>query len=136
MIFDPSKAGQQVISSELPAHAALDATIYHTVFRAPQACKVQSVKVVPDAAVTGLDSPYYADLNLFKIDADGTPLVQLAAIAYKLGTDEVALVTHAFTIAAAPVSLAVGQLLAIQRNLSGIGGIATPRYQVLTTVSP
>jgi hypothetical protein len=46
------------------------------------------------------------------------------------------LVTHAFTIAAAPVSLAVGQLLAIQRNLSGIGGIATPRYQVLTTVSP
>jgi len=133
--WDPNKAGSQKLrGGEIPAHAAGDASLYHTIFRAPSRLVVTGVSFVPDATLTGLDSPYYANFNLIKVDANGTPLTELANRDYKLGTDETALVERAFTIASAPVTLTTGQMLAIQRELVS-SGVATPRCSTRITVN-
>jgi hypothetical protein len=127
--------GQDRQTAEIPVHAATDATIYHNVFYAPMACRVQSVRLMADAALTGAsDMVYSAYLYLFHLRAGAVVGgVPLATRAYVTGTDEAAMVATAFYTAAAPgKSLAAGDGLAIQRLLVGAGGLATPRFAVTT----
>src|ERR1051325_1454547 len=128
--------GHEHVLSEIPAHGATDASLYHTVFYAPRTCHVTDVTLEADAAITGADSPYSAYFQLFPVGADGTPLQALADRNYSLGTDEAAMVARAmYTAGATPLAMAAGQSLAIQRERIGAGGLATPRFTVLTGVA-
>ena len=111
----------------VPARAAGDATASHVVFLAPFRCRVRSVAVVPAAAITGANTNY-ANFNLILRPAN----TELANIDFTSGVDRAAFVPFMLYQPTAPVELAAGTVLDLQRELVG-SGIATPALLVVVT---
>jgi hypothetical protein len=132
----PGEVGRQMPSVELPAHAAGDATAYHVIFRAPRACRVHSVAIVPDADIVGQAS-YYFSFDVQTVSAAGAVTGVLASRAYALGVNETARVARALYTAAnqdVGTPLASGDCLSIQRTLVSTG-LASPRCLAVAEVS-
>lgn len=115
----------------LRAHAAATATEVAYVFVAPFACKVRSVSLVWDAAITGANTNT-TNVNLLNAGADGTGTTELANIDYASGTNATAGATVSLYAPASYLSLAAGAKLAIQIEKVGTG-LALPTGTVVVT---
>lgn len=117
----------------LPPVAAADATANFVVFEAPVNCKVEKVKVIPGAAVTGADTNT-RHLNLINRGTNGAGAAEVANYDLTLGND----VGVAGLVLYAPVpalAVAQGTQLALQVEKAGTG-IALPPLAVVVEFSP
>lgn len=108
--------GTHYASTVVPAHAAATATEAFPIFRAPWACKIVSVRVVPAAAATG-DNTNRTNINLLNGGAAGTGTTELGNLDYATGTDAAVGVTQDVYAPANPddgVALAAGDVLKLQ----------------------
>lgn len=107
----------------LPAHAAATATEALPIFRAPFACRVTAVRVVPGAAATG-DNTNRTNYNLLNGGAAGTGTTELGNLDYATGTDAAVGVTQNVYAPADPANgtaLAAGDTLKMQIEKVGTG---------------
>ena len=111
-------------SGYAPAHAAADATAEHPVFRAPFACKVRKVRIIPGAAITGVntDTAYF---TLYMRGTDGSGTTELATRMNVSGTDSVKADSLNLYAPASPLAIAQDAVLSLQRTKFGTG-LATP----------
>lgn len=105
--------GGHTFSKTLRAHAAATATEKAMIFRAPFRCKVRSVVIVWDAAITGQDTNT-THINLQNGGAAGAGTTELANIDYVSGTDAVALADTSLYAPDTYLSLAAGERLVLQ----------------------
>ena len=122
--------GPQYAAGNVPAGAAADATTDHPVFRAPFACKIRKVRIVPGAAITGADTNT-AYFTLYMRGSDGGGTTALATRMNVSGTDSVA--NDAINLYAPASALEIVQdaVLSIQRTKFGTG-LAVPQVFVET----
>lgn len=121
--------GVHVATAVMPASAAADATAEVPVFRAPFACKVRKVVLVPGAAITGTATNYH-NLNLINRGTDGSGTTELANRDYLNGTNESKAVARELYAPASYLALAAGAVLAIEKEKVGTG-LALPAIQVI-----
>lgn len=105
--------GAHQATKTLRAHAAATATEKAVIFVAPFRCKVRSVRVVWDAAITGANTNT-THVNLLNGGADGSGTTELATIDYVSGTNAVALADNTLYAPATYLELAAGARLVIQ----------------------
>ena len=117
----------------LPPVAAADATADFVVFEAPVNCKVEKVKVIPGAAVTGADTNT-RHLNLINRGANGAGTTEIANYDLTSGNDAgvAGLVLYA---PPSPLAVVQGTQLALQVEKVG-NGIALPPLAVVVEFSP
>ena len=108
----------------VPLAAAATATSEHPVFRAPFACKVRKVRIVPGAAITGADTDT-AYFTLYMRGADGQSTTALATLMNVSGTDSVKSDAINLYAPASPLEIVQDAVLAIQRTKFG-NGLAVP----------
>jgi len=117
----------------LPPVAAADPTADFVVFEAPVNCRIEKVKVIPGAAVTGADTNT-RHLNLVNRGANGAGAAEVAN--YDLtsgnGLGVAGLVLYA---PAVPLAVVQGTQLALQIEKVGTG-IALPPLGVVVEFSP
>jgi hypothetical protein len=107
----------------LPAHAAATTTEAIPIFRAPFACKVTAVRVIPGAAATG-DDTNRTNYNLLDGGSAGTGTTELGNLDYATGTDAAVGVTQNVYAPADPddgETLAAGDVLKMQIEKVGNG---------------
>lgn len=121
-------SGPLFAHARVPSHAAADVTADHVIFRAPFACKIRAVSIVPSAVLTGA-ATNSANLNVINRGADGLGTTELANRDYVSGVNEVAYVKRELYAPASPLEIAEGVVLSIQRELVGTG-IVTPELHV------
>lgn len=122
--------GPKYSMATIAAHAAGDATADHPVFRAPVACRLRKVTIVPGAAVTGAATNNF-NLNVKSWTDAATPVAtERANRDYGSGTNEVAMKARDLYAPATPLSLAVGEYVSIERELVGTG-LASPAIGVV-----
>ena len=105
--------GNFVAQHAIPAHAAATATEKVNIFRAPFACKIVSVEVIPDAAATG-DNTNSTHVNLLNAGTAGTGTTELGALDYATGTDAAVGVAQDVYRPASPLAIASGVILQAQ----------------------
>lgn len=117
----------------LRAHAAATATEVANVFRAPYACKIVSVELIPDGAVTG-QATNYTSLAVLNAGTAGTGTTVLGtAIDYSsAGVTQAAGVAVDLYRPATPLAVASGVILQVQMAKTGTG-LALPGGLVVTT---
>lgn len=108
----------------VPAHASGDATADHGVFRAPFACKVRKVRLVPGDALTGADTNS-CYLKVINRGSDGQGSTVLGSTYFSSGTSLVGGDSYNLYAPADPLAIAQDVVLAVQRTKIG-GGLATP----------
>jgi len=129
-MYQVTLLGSQYAVVTVPAHAAADLTADHPIFRAPCACRIVSVTIVPGATITGANTNS-ANLNLKSWTDATTPVAtELANRDYLSATNEVAMKARSFYAPAAPLALAVGQYLSLEREKVG-SGLALPNFAVI-----
>lgn len=121
-------SGALYANGYVPKGAAADATTGHPVFRAPFACKVRKVRIVPGAAVTGTDTDT-AYLTLYMRGTDGSGTTALATRMHVSGTDSVKSDAINLYAPASAYELAQDAVLEIQRTKFG-NGLALPDHLV------
>lgn len=122
-------AGTQIETGAIPAAAAGDATAEWVIFEAPFAVVIESVRIIPSAAITGADSNS-ANLNLINRGTAGAGTTELANRDYASGTDEAKAVARALYAPADGLSVAAGTVLVLQREKVG-NGLALPHFRVV-----
>ena len=106
-MYQVTLLGSQYAVVTVPAHAAADLTADHPIFRAPCACRIVSVTIVPGATITGANTNS-ANLNLKSWTDATTPVAtELANRDYLSATNEVAMKARSFYAPAAPLALAL-----------------------------
>lgn len=107
----------------VPAHAAATATEALPIFKAPFACKIKAVRVVPGTAATG-DNTNRTNYNLLDGGSAGTGTTELGNLDYATGTDAAVGVTQDVYAPADPddyEALAAGDVLKLQMEKVGTG---------------
>lgn len=112
--------GTHVAHVMLPAHAAATATENVPIFRAPFACKVMAVRVVPGATATG-DDTNRTNYNLLNGGSAGTGTTELGNLDYATGTDAAVGVTQNVYSSSTGTTLAAGDVLKMQMEKVGTG---------------
>ena len=121
--------GPLVFRGNIQAHAAGDATQDHPVFRAPFPCRLRKVTIVPAATITGVVTNNF-NLNVKSWTDAATPVAtERANRDYGSGTNEVAMKARDLYAPAAPLALAAGEYVSIERELIGTG-LASPNIGV------
>lgn len=122
-------SGALVAFATVPPHAAGDATQDHPIFRAPFACDIREVRIIPGAAVTGAATNNF-NLNLKSWTDAATPVAtERANRDYGSGTNETAMKMRSLYKPATPLALAAGEYLSLERELVGTG-LASPNIGV------
>lgn len=117
---------------QLRAHAAATATEQAYCFVAPFACKIRSVQVIWDAAITGADTNS-SSVGVLNTGTDGTGTTALGtAVAYVSGTDAAQGATVDLYAPSPYTAIAVGVKLAVQITKVGTG-LALPTGLVVVT---
>ena len=113
--------GTHVATTVIPAHAAATATEKINVFRAPFACKIVSVEVIPNAAATG-DDTNRTNVNLLNAGTAGTGTTELGNLDYATGTDAAVGVAQDVYRPASPLAIASGVILqlALEKVATGL----------------
>jgi hypothetical protein len=121
--------GPLVARANIQSHAAGDATADHPIYRAPFACRIRKVTIVPAATITGAATNNF-NLNLKSWTDAATPVAtERANRDYGSGTNEVAMKARDLYAPATPLALAEGEYLSIERELVGTG-LASPNIGV------
>ena len=115
--------GNHYANANLPAHAAAAATEIVPIFKAPVACTVTAVNLIPGAAIAGADTNT-THVNLLDMGA-GAGTDERAAKDYVSGVDSAVGATVAL-FAGAEV-LAAGEKLGIEFQKVGTG-LALPNW--------
>jgi hypothetical protein len=123
--------GNHVATAPIRAHAAATATELVGIFRAPFACKIISVEILWDAAITGADTNT-THVNLHNRGTAGTGTTELGNIDYVSGTDAAAFVAEDLYSPATPLEVAEGVILAIQLEKVA-SGLALPNGTAIVT---
>lgn len=123
--------GNHIAQHGVPAHAAATATELVTIFRAPFDCKIVSVEVIPDAAITGIDTNE-TNVNLINAGTDGAGTTELASVDFVTGTNGVAGTAIQLYAPATALSVTSGTILQIQLEKIGTG-LALPRFLAIVT---
>jgi len=114
--------GTHMVSVMLPAHAAATATEAIPIFRAPFACKVKAVRVIPGAAAVGDDtnSTHY---NLLNGGSVGTGTTEIGNLDYVTNTNAAVGVVQDVYVPAAgsEQALSAGDILKMQIEKIGTG---------------
>ena len=123
--------GNHVATFPVPAHAAATATEVVNIFRAPFACKIVSVELIPDAAITGADTNS-TNVNLLNAGTAGTGTTELGNIDFASGTDAAAGVAQDLYRPATALSVASGVILQVQIEKVS-SGLAIGRFTAVVT---
>ena len=123
--------GPLVETVGVPAHAAATATELVNIWRAPFACKVRTVEIIPDVSITGT-ATNYTDVNLVNAGTDGAGTTELANKDFLSGTNGVAGTAIALYAPATYLSVASGVLFKLQLEKVGTG-LALPRFFAVIT---
>jgi len=125
-------------SSSIPSHAAATATEEWPVFRAPFACKLKKLDIVPQAAVTG-DDTNRTNFNIIDKDADGSGTTEVGNLDLATGVNLVAFdstnIPLNATYLADGVALAEGDVVSIQHEKVG-NGVLVPYCDVYIEYYP
>ncbi|MBI2178921.1 MAG: hypothetical protein HYY66_07485 [Candidatus Tectomicrobia bacterium] len=113
--------------------AAGDASKTHVIFAAPVSCKVEKVKVIPGAAITGANTNT-KHLNLINRGANGAGTTEIANRDLVLGTD-LGVAGVDLYAPASPLDLAQGAQLGLQIEQIGTGQ-ALPPLGVIVEFAP
>lgn len=113
--------------------AAADASKTHVIFEAPVSCKVEKVKVIPGAAITGANTNT-KHLNLINRGANGVGTTEIANIDLVQGTD-IGVAGANLYAPASPLEVAQGVQLGLQVEQIGTGQ-ALPPLAVIVEFSP
>lgn len=120
--------------AHVPAHAAATATEIVPIFEAPAAVKIEKVKIIPAAAITGADTNT-THVNLLNLGANGAGVTELAAKDYVSGVNSTIAQTHELYAPASPLAIAAGVKLGIELQKVGTG-LALPAFLVVVEFSP
>lgn len=123
--------GNHVATAPIRAHAAATATELIAIFRAPFACKIVSVEILWDAAITGADTNT-THVNLHNRGTAGTGTTELGNIDYVNATDAAQFVAEDLYSPATPLSIAAGVILAVQLEKVS-SGLALPNGTAIIT---
>lgn len=123
--------GSHVATYQLRAHAAATATEVACIFRAPFACKIVSVEIIPDAAATGNDTNR-TNVNLLNGGTAGTGTTELGNLDYATGTDAAVGVAQDVYRPATALAIASGVILKLQLEKVS-SGVALGSALVVTT---
>src|SRR5680860_643219 len=123
--------GGHLQQAQLSAHAAATATETTGVFNAPFTCKLVSVTVRWDAAISGADTNT-THVNVLNAGVAGTGTTELAATDYVNATDAVKGAVVTLYEPSTPLALAAGALIQIQHQKVGTG-LALPTGLVSVT---
>lgn len=123
--------GDHIAEISLPYLAANFATADIPIFVAPYACTVYDVDVFFGSNIVGDNSNSF-NLNLMNRGVTGLGTTEVDNVDYASGTNATANVAVALYDSTTGLSLAVGNVLAIQRELVG-SGIALPPSLVRIT---
>lgn len=126
----PGGHTQQV---QLKSHAAATTTETTGVFEAPFKCRIRSVTVRFDAAITGADSNT-THVNVLNAGTAGSGSTELASVEYTSGTDAVKGAVVTLYEPDDPLEVAAGTLIQIQHEKVGNGlliptGLVTVTYE-------
>lgn len=109
--------GTRTAIAHIPALSADAATIVYPIFRAPDACKVMAVNVVPQAAVTGATGAC-KNLNVIDAGSAGIGTTEIGNLDMITGVNFVALDSKAITFNATYLTagcvMAEGDTLVLQ----------------------
>jgi hypothetical protein len=123
--------GNHIAQHGVPTHAAATATELVTIFRAPFDCKIVSVEIIPDAAITGADTNE-TNVNLINAGTGGAGTTELANIDFVSGTNGVA--GTAIDLYSPTDALALDAGTVLQLQLEKVGtGLALPRFLAIVT---
>ncbi|MEK6711647.1 MAG: hypothetical protein AABZ64_13820 [Nitrospinota bacterium] len=113
--------------------AAADASKTHVIFEAPVSCKIEKVKIIPGAAITGANTNT-KHLNLINRGTNGAGAAEIANYDLTLGNDigVAGLVLYA---PASPLAAAQGTQLGLQVEQVGTGQ-ALPPLAVVVEFAP
>lgn len=124
--FDHDIAGPRVDQAQVRAHAAATATELVNIWQAPFKCKIRSVKLRPDAAITGADTNT-THANLLNGGVAGTGTTELGNIDFVSGTDAAVGEELDLYAPASPTLVDAGTLLKVQLEKVSTG-LALPQF--------
>ena len=107
-----------------PATAAADASTTYVIFEAPVNCKIEKVRVVPGAAVTGQDTNT-KNLNLIDRGTNGAGATELANYDLTSGND-IGVAGYDLYSPASALSVSTGNQLGLQVEQVGAGMALSP----------
>jgi len=127
--------GSHSYTVETPV-VALGTEYKQAIWKAPFACTVTSVKILPQAAVTGNTTNNFS-VNILNGGQVGTSTTSVAVKEYNTGVDSVALTEETLTLSgtAANLVLAAGDWLVWSKTEDG-SGLATVHCAVAIEVTP
>ncbi|MBI4250997.1 MAG: hypothetical protein HY618_00925 [Candidatus Tectomicrobia bacterium] len=125
--------GTYDMQAHIEPTAAADASKTHVVFLAPAAVKLEKVKVIPGAAVTGANTNT-KHLNLINRGTNGAGAAEIANRDLVLGTD-IGVAGVDLYAPASPLELAQGAQIGLQIEQIGTGQ-ALPPLAVVVEFSP
>lgn len=109
--------------------SAAAATAEHVIFRAKQACTIQSAHYIPDAALTA-DNTNFATITVKRRNADGTGAVTVASIATTIAApgsgNWLQWVAVTLALTAANIKLTAGQILTVAITKASAGVAVQP----------
>lgn len=123
--------------ARIPSHAAATATEEWPVFRAPFACTLKKLDIVPQAAVTG-DNTNRTNFNILNKGASGSGTTEVGNLDLALGTNLTAFDSTNLPLNATYVSgvvLAEGDVVTIQHEKVGTG-VLVPECLMYLEVNP
>ena len=123
--------------ARIPAHLAATATEEWPVFRAPFACTLKKLDIVPQAAVTG-DNTNRTNLNIVNKGNAGSGTTEVANLDLATGTNLTAFDSTNIplnTTYASGVTLAEGDVVTIQQEKIGTG-VNVPECLVYLEINP
>ncbi len=124
--FRFGSAQRKLVTMYLPSQLAGDATVEYPIFSAPGSVEIQSVYVVPLAAVTG-QATNYRTLDCKDKGTNGAGSTSRGAYALSSGNNLAAYIKQ--VIVTAPFTMVPGQVLSLSNTLTG-SGLATPIMQI------
>lgn len=124
--------------SRIPSHAAASATEEWPVFRAPFACKLKKLDIVPQAAVMGNDTNT-TNLNIINKGSAGAGTIEVGNLDLIAGVNLVAFDSKNVPLNAiylvSGVTLAEGDVLSIQHEKVG-NGVLLPECHIYIEYDP
>lgn len=129
--FDHDIAGPRVKQAIVRAHAAATVTELVNIFQAPFKCRIRSVHLRPDAAITGADTDT-THANLLNGGVAGTGSTELGNIDFVSGTDAAVGELLELYAPANPLLVDEGSLLKVQLQKVG-NGLALPQFLAVVT---
>lgn len=125
--------GAHVQHASLKGHLAATVTETTGVFSAPFKCKIRSISVRWDAAITGADTNT-THINVINAGTAGAGTTELAAVDYVAGTDAVKGAVVSLYAPASPLEVAAGTLIQLQHEKVASGllipsGLVTIVYE-------